>query len=380
MAFLKETPLRALYRLPQYIRKFKGVWGTGLTNKINLVLNTIEREYRRARLLSHPVMVDIVPTMLCNLRCIFCIQYASSGVKELSLEEFKVIAKTFFSYTARVSFCSDGEPFLNKHFMEFLSICRKSKVFVVIVSNGTLLTEEICKEILLNGYIESFSFSFDGARKETVESIRRGIDYQKVVDNMQMMGGMKRKYRLKSPSLEIRYTIMRKNAEELPDLIRHAGEWGMDRVVASYLFVANDIDRDESLFYHPELAKRIFEEASKVAREKNIHLELPELPGAKKSITPCIYPWGFVKITPDGEVRFCYRAYNRPIHNIFETSDFLRLWNSDKYQLIRKTVNSDKPYFKYCSICHTRTGMGMETSHIKWLREDLYDFDKEYEK
>jgi MoaA/NifB/PqqE/SkfB family radical SAM enzyme len=153
----------------------------------------------------------------------------------------------------------------------------------------------------------------------------------------------------------------------------------MDNVVANYLLVANNIDKDESLFYHPELAKRVFEEASKVARAENIEVELPELPTAQSSIKPCVYPWGFVKITIDGDIKFCYRAYNRSFHNIFKTSDFAKLWNSNKYQLIRQTVNSDKPYFKYCSICHTRTGMGKEISHVGWLQEDLFDFDKGYE-
>ena len=365
--------------LRRFFKLFEPVNKIGFTNKVNVFLNILENKTRRNKLLAHPIILDIVPTKLCNLDCVFCIQSSTIGATELSLDNFKIIAKKLFPYALVVNFCSDGEPFLNKNFMEFLSICKNYKVPVSITSNGTLLSEAICTSLVKNNYATKFNFSFDGIKKQTVESIRRGINYQKVIDNMCLMVDLKKRYKQKYPLLMIRYTAMRKNIEELPELIQYASSLGINGIVVTYLNVANEIDRKESLFYHPALAKSIFEEADRLAKELKIQLKLPPLIGAQNKIKACDMPWQFIKIGPDGSVRFCYKAWDNPVGNILEEGDFYSLWNSKHYQLIRKTVNTTKPYFKYCSVCCVRNGPGEESSHIQYQREDLYEFDKAYE-
>jgi len=264
--------------------------------------------------------------------------------------------------------------------MEFLSICKEFRAPINITTNGTLLSEEICKELISNDYIEIFGFSFDGVKRETVEWIRRDIDYQKVIDNMCLMSALKSKYKREYPALFIRCSVMKRNIEELPDLIRYARKWGINKVGVNYLNVANEMDKNESLFFHPGLTERVFEEVSKIAKAEKIQVYLPGLPTAQFGVKSCNFPWRFIKIDPDGSVRFCYKAWNNPVGNIFETNNFFDLWNNDQYQLVRKTVNSDKPYFKYCSVCSARKGYGAESSHVQYMQEELYQFDREYEK
>jgi len=350
------------------------------SSQFNLGLNIAEARLGRNKLLSHPVILDIVPTKVCNLNCIFCVQYDSGDARYLSLDDFQKIAEKLFPYAFFVNFCSGGEPFLNKNFMEFLSICKRYKILINIVSNGTLLSEPICRELIENGRIRRFSFSFDGIKRETVESIRRGINYQKVIDNMCLMAGLKSKNKQRSPLLEIRYAAMRRNIEELPELLKYASRIGINQVNVNYLNVSNDIDKKESLFYHKELTGKIFGESAVRAKELGIRLILPPLAEAPSRIKKCDMPWKFIKIDPDGSVRFCYKACDNPIGNIFDSNDFLSLWNNKHYRLIRKTVNSDKPYFKFCSVCSVRRGFKEEDSHIQYQREDLYEFDKAYEK
>ncbi|MCX7661132.1 MAG: radical SAM protein, partial [Candidatus Omnitrophica bacterium] len=158
------------------LKKVKVIKKIGLKKISNIGLNTIEKHLERKRLFSYPLRVDIVPTKFCNLKCIFCIQY-SSEEKELSLGDFYFIANMLFSRIYQVFFCSGGEPFLNRNFMEFLDICRERRVYINIVSNGMLLSEDICKELIQNNFLRTFSFSVDGFKKETLESIRKGIDY-----------------------------------------------------------------------------------------------------------------------------------------------------------------------------------------------------------
>lgn len=362
-------------KILQYISKLKNLRKIGRRNKANLVLNTLERALRRPRLLSYPVSLDIEATTICNLNCIFCIKYPHKPLLSLPLPDFRKIAKALFPYAARVSFCSGGEPFLNKNFMDFLAACKQYKTLITVVSNGTLLSEKLCGELMRNEYLESFSFSFDGAKKETVEFIRKGIDHDKVVNNIRTMCGMKKRFRGTSAAIQIRCSVMKSNIGELPDLVRSASKWGVDRVVVSYVIISNDIDKKESLFYHPQLRERIFQEAAAVAGAEHIQLSFAESILHYEHPALCSYPWSFLKISPDGSVRFCYRAWENPVGNIFAVRKFHDLWNNQHYQQIRKTINTAHPYFKYCSVCDVRIGYFTETAHFYCLDKGLYTFD-----
>lgn len=360
-----------IYRI---IKKIKTTKKLSFKKNLNIILNTIEKKLKRKNLFSFPLRVDIVPTKLCNLRCIFCIQY-SSEKKELSLENFRFLADMLFPRIYQVFFCSGGEPFLNPNFIDFLRICKERKVFINIVSNGMLLSERICKELIGNDFLRTFSFSFDAFKKETLESIRRGADYNKIVENMKTMTSLKKFYRKNLPLINIRYAVMKRNIEELSSLIEFASKIGIDRVTVNYLNVANDIDKNESLFYHRNLLEKIFKEAKTVAENMHIQLELPPLVSDKPLDSKCDYPWRFIKIDPDGSVRFCYKAWNNPVGNIFDIKNFFEIWNNYHYQRLRRSVNTNKPYFKYCSVCDERKGFSYENNHIQYLKRELYAFE-----
>lgn len=347
-----------------------------IKRSINFILNT-QGKFKKTKLLSRPLFLDITPTKYCNLNCIHCIRYPALGTEELSLDNFNRIAKKLFPYANLVQFCCGGEPFLNKNFVEFLSICNNYRINIRVLTNGTLLSEDICKKVLANDYIKEIGFSLDGFNKKTVESIRLGIDYQKVIDNIRLMAHLKRINRQRRPLLAIRCTVMKRNIEELPDLIRHASYWGIDKVFIHYLNVANNIDRNESLFYHPQLTKCIFDEAYKISKLEKVQLKWPAFTDMQDKVKFCDMPWTFIKIDTAGSVRFCHKAWKNPVGNIFEQNNFFDLWNNIHYQLIRKTVNTDKPYFKYCSICAIRNGYGREGSHLKDMQRDFYEFTEE---
>jgi MoaA/NifB/PqqE/SkfB family radical SAM enzyme len=241
------------------------------------------------------------------------------------------------------------------------------------------LSKPICKELVENNCLEMLRFSFDGSKKETIESIRKGINYDHVIGNMRLMADLKKRHHRKNLTLLIRYVAMRSNIEELPDLVIKASQWGIDVVEVTYLNVSNGMDKNESLFYYSSLAKRFFVKSAEVAKSVNIRIILPEAGNETRDVKICSRPWQFIKIDPGGSVRFCYKAWENPIGNIL-SADFFDLWNNYHYRLIRKTINSEKPYFKYCKVCSRRRGYALESSHIQYLHSDLYSFDMDYEK
>ncbi len=321
---------------------------------------------------AKPLILDIVPTKRCNLNCIFCVKYPTEGQMDMDLATFKNIAKQLFPYAFLVYFCSGGEHFLNKDMVEFLKICKKYNIAVGLVTNGSFLDEKLCRFLIKDTSLYNVGISFDGARKETVESIRRGVDYDKVVESMKTLARIKKQLKKKTPFLTIRCAVMKQNIEEIPELIEKAHEWGMDEVRLEYLVVVNKMSQEDSLFNKKKLAERYFKKAKKLASKYNIKLILPPKIKKEERNDPCYIPYRFAMIDTDGTVHFCYRSWNNPVGNIMEEKDFGKIWNNEKYVKLRKTVNSKKPYYRYCEICPAKKGAGYVSFHTDKTKNDYY--------
>ncbi len=327
---------------------------------------------------TKPIFIDIVPTKRCNLDCIFCVKYETKGQADIDLKTFKNIAKQLFPYALFVYFCSGGEPFLNKDMKEFLRICKKYKIAVGLVTNGSFLTKELCEFLIKNTSLYNISISFDGAKKKTVEDIRKNINYDKVVEGMKNLAETRKRLRKKTPILTIRYSVMMQNIKELPELVEKAKEWGIDEVRVNYLSVVNKMSAEDSLFENKVLAEKWFNEAKKKAKKYNVKLILPPKIDNVKRNDPCYMPWRFTMIDTDGTVRFCYRSWSNPVGNIKNEKNFSKIWNNKDYKEVRKTVNTKKPYYRYCDICPYKKGAGYYSAHTNRTKNDnyYYSFDK----
>jgi MoaA/NifB/PqqE/SkfB family radical SAM enzyme len=108
---------------------------------INYILYKFFKKFNIEKCYHYPTKLDIVPTKACNLDCIFCIKYTTGGSKQLSLENFEKIAAKLFPYSLMVSFCSGGEPFLNKDMVKMLEISSEYNISTTIITNGTYTSD-----------------------------------------------------------------------------------------------------------------------------------------------------------------------------------------------------------------------------------------------
>ena len=111
-----------------------------------------------------PINVDFHVTYKCNLRCKHC--YAASQKEnfyeqELTLEEIK---KTFDQLDELGTFylrITGGEPFIHPQFKEIIEYAYLKKFAVSIVTNGTLLSDDIIDD-LKRFKIRTLTFSLHG--------------------------------------------------------------------------------------------------------------------------------------------------------------------------------------------------------------------------
>lgn len=84
---------------------------------------------------------------ICNLNCSFCPD-VKRAARQMSIEEFSLIAKKIKNHTRYAYLHVMGEPLLHKNLGEFLGILNECNIRAVITTNGTLLPEK--KDILLS--------------------------------------------------------------------------------------------------------------------------------------------------------------------------------------------------------------------------------------
>lgn len=338
---------------------------------INAFANYVEGLLTRAAPISLPLGLDLVLTKACNLRCSFCVSYGSlTGERWMPFELYERIAARLFWVAHDVFVCSGGEPLLYPKIRDAMRIIRDNRARSTVTTNGMLLGRRVASWMVEDQSVHELCFSFDGARKETLERIRRGADYDVILGNIDQLSRLKRSQGVEYPRMWFRFVVMRSNAGELPELVELCARQGLYKVSVKYLNVSNEIDFEESLFHHPDLATEVFGRTRRRAEELGITVDLPPLPSLDKGVAKCRYPWTFCQIDTDGSIRFCYHSWRQRIG--FFDDDFAAVWRGEHYRKLRSTVNTASPYYPYCRYCVVRRGYNHESAHNQKLHEDAY--------
>ena len=114
-------------------------------------------------------------TRQCNLSCVHCRSNACpSKFKDLDFTTemgFKVI-DDIASFSKPVLVLSGGEPLLRDDIFELAKHGTKAGLRMALATNGTLVTQEVCKSILSSG-IKIVSLSLDGASADVHDAFRQ---------------------------------------------------------------------------------------------------------------------------------------------------------------------------------------------------------------
>jgi len=338
----------------------------------NLLWSLTEQRLRVSRPRSYPLALDVILTKACNLNCTFCVSSTVEGERWLPFELYERIARDLFPYAWRLSLCSGGEPLLYPRLREALQLAGRHRLHTSLVSNGMLLNEQMAKWIVADQNLHEFAVSFDGATKATLEGIRRGANFEKIIANVTRLGRLRQDAGAKFPKLQLRYSVMRQNAEELPRVVELSKSMGVESITVSYVKFTNDIGMNDSLFFHPGLARNVFQETAAQAEEHGIAVHLPALPGERRHVKRCSRPWWFLQVGTDGSLHFCYRAWIQPVGNIRD--GFRATWWGDDYRRLRCTLHTNSPHYPYCRYCEERNGTDCESAHYHKTDSEVYQF------
>ena len=191
---------------------------------------------RMHRPVTQLTKVYIEPTVACNLDCITCFRNAwEQPIGRMSEETFERILAGLkrMSPIPDVYFGGIGEPLFHPKTVEWVRRVKELGVKVELITNGTILTEKIARQLIDAG-LDILWISLDGATPEHYEDVRLGAELPTVLANIRRLAGLRKKGHFPVPEIGVAFVAMKRNIDDLPKIIKLGHTFG-----ARYYSVSN---------------------------------------------------------------------------------------------------------------------------------------------
>ena len=229
----------------------------------NQRLNLEEIHERRSVLESRPMLLKVLPTLRCNIRCSMCFQDHFKALD--SVDGIWGEIERQLPYIHEITF-QGGEVTLDRGFRRFLespALSANPHIRISLITNGTVLDAALLEalgRIRLNYVI----VSVNAATAETYQAVTGKDLFRKVMENVNTWLDLGRQHQRGSFPVYLSFVVMRSNFLELPHFVRMANQLG---AVLQLLHVIGDRCGEDifvRLDQHEALA-RVLAEAAAVA-------------------------------------------------------------------------------------------------------------------
>jgi len=162
-----------------------------------------------------PRTVRLESTANCNADCITCtrqVMMRKKGVMDFAL--FKKVVDECASYkVSSIHLHNFGEPFIDNGIFDKIRYATGKGISTRLFSNISLLDRAKATELVKSG-LTRIKVSIDGNSKETFDAIRKGLDFDKVVENIDNLIEVKKELGSKTPEIGLVFVETEKNSHE----------------------------------------------------------------------------------------------------------------------------------------------------------------------
>ena len=266
-------------------------------------------------------------TNRCNLQCIHC--HLSSGLPlkdELTKGEIYRIINEAEELGVKHLVVTGGEPLIRKDALNILDYACQHCDRVVLLTNGTLITEGMAQKLgELNLDIQ---VSLDGAREETHDFIRGPGSFRKTIEGVQNLVKA-------GTEPHTSMTIMKKNMNEIPEMVQLLRELGIRYLNLPILQIKGRAkDNKSSIELEIEDMIAVIKTVLEVSKEGDIVLSmeknLQDKIEIKRKIDLCEAGCSVVSVAADGCVYPCAGLHEKEFYagNI-RKQPLEKIWNEN---------------------------------------------------
>ena len=295
--------------------------------------------------LIFPRFVHVVLTYRCNSRCIMC-PYTHGSLRDAKIEEmgsfmdphiFNRIVTECAENNSFIRITGGGEPFLHPEFNKLMEYIKDKRVGCGIITNGSLLTREKVLPLLeANSVIE---ISVDCADKNTYESIRKGLKWDSLIENITDLKKQRAELRSMSPIIVSVVNQKGVDIKSVTEFWEGIADHVIVRKFLTWGVISDELSADTGALLEDEKA--------------------------------CPYPFERITIDLDGTFRLCNYDITGKVSlgNIMEKS-IKEVWNSDQLQKWRKDLTENNwDRIPMCRDCKDRIYRSWNYDYKKVLKD-----------
>jgi radical SAM protein with 4Fe4S-binding SPASM domain len=230
-----------------------------------------------------------------------------------------------------------GEPFLNKQFLEFVRYAASKNIYTATSSNAHYFTDEMAKATVESG-LDRLIISIDGSTQETYGKYRIGGNVEKVIDGTKKLLYWKKKLNKTTPHIIWQFIVFKHNEHQLPEIKRLAKEIGVDELGIKTAQIYDYKTSDDFIPTNEDLARY---------RKTDTGYEIKN-----KLLNQCWRMWRGSVITWDGLVVPC--CFDKDATHRFgdvSTQHFKEVWKGERYNSFRQAILKSRKEIDICTNC-----------------------------
>lgn len=295
---------------------------------------------------GNPISFSIEPTTSCNLRCPQCpsgLRSFSRPIGMLNVETFKSTIDALYKTTGYVTLYFQGEPYLNKHFLEMVKYASDKQVYSATSTNAHYLTKENALETAKSG-LDRLIISIDGTSQDTYGKYRIGGQLEKVLEGTKNMMEAKKQLKTKTPHVIWQFIVFSHNEHQLEDIKQLAKDYQVDELAIKSAQIY-DYETGNDMIPQNEAYSRYAKQDDSAAFKN-------------KLLNHCWRLWNSCVITWDGRVVPCCfdKDAEYKMGNVLE-HDFNLIWKNDQYKAFRRQILKGRKHIDICKNCSEGTSV-----------------------
>lgn len=310
--------------------------------------------YYLTRLLKRPVQwglpisISFEPTTSCNLKCPEC----PSGLRQFTRPR-GMLKSEFFSKTiddiykdiVYLTFYFQGEPYLNKNFLEMVSYASSKGLYTATSTNAHFLTDETARKTVESG-LDRLIISIDGTTQEVYQQYRREGNLEKVIQGARNIVKWKKQLKSKTPFVFFQFLVVRPNEHQIEDVKKLAVDVGVDEVRFKTAQIY-DYENDPNKLIPKN------EKYSRYKKDKN-----GKEVAKNKMANHCWKLWNANVITWDGTVvPCCFDKDAKHRLGDLKKQSFRDIWHNKNYKKFRKDITTSRKNIDICANCSEGLGV-----------------------
>jgi SynChlorMet cassette radical SAM/SPASM protein ScmE len=322
-----------------------------------------------ALITNTPGAIELAITNQCNLHCNYCSHFTSAGDvgRDLAKEEWLQFFKELNQCAVMTVTLEGGEPFCREDLKELIDGIIQNRMRFNILSNGTLINDEIVSYLASTGRCDGVQVSVDGSTPATHDAFRGEGSFFKALNGIKLL-------QAHNVPVSVRVTIHRQNVMDLKNiaklLLEKIGLSSFSTNAASYLgFCRRNVDEiqltveerslamENLLKLHKKYKGRINADAGPLADAINwLEMELFRREGKGRIpkggyLTGCSGPMFKIGVRADGVIVPCLHLSHIELGQI-NKDDLKDIWQSHKeLKRLRERHNIPLSDFEFCKGC-----------------------------